>query len=548
MSFEGVHSPHGEITDEQLKEILAAHHRWLETEGAEGQRADLSDVVDLMGGRLAGANLAGAKMPPHLKRFRELIHVDHTVSIARPIYLILLILCAYTTIALFSTTDVSIISNQQIQFLPESALGIPVSGFIIIVPIILFGFYIYLHLYLYRLWQGLGSLPSVFHDGTPLDQAVSPWLATAFVRFYQSHGVQTPSLLGVAQKWVTAILIWWLAPITLILIWARYLVRHDWPVTTLHIALVVFAVWSAVILYRFALAGIRREKRPFQGVRGIASGMVLMGGIGMIVVMLSVGAFDATRKEFTAKEPRTWIAGALHLLGMRPCANLARAQLSTNGTNYGEPGPLDLSNSNLRCANFRSATLVRADLSHAELRGTDFSEAVLNGADLSHARLEGTNLRKASLENANLSNARLNEADLSLADLKGADLRAANLHGSRLSGARLGGVDLSNTNLIGANLSYSDMTDADLHHADLAQAHLSRATLEGANLVRAILHGADLVGTVFNCADLSNVRGLMQSQLDDACGEKVTGLPFGLVITACPKRQTSDGADEEISC
>jgi uncharacterized protein YjbI with pentapeptide repeats len=101
---------------------------------------------------------------------------------------------------------------------------------------------------------------------------------------------------------------------------------------------------------------------------------------------------------------------------------------------------------------------------------------------------------------------------------------------------------------MGANLSYSDMTDADLHHADLAQAHLSRATLEGANLVRAVLHGTDLVGTVFNCADLSNVRGLMQSQLDDACGEKVTGLPFGLVITACPKRQTSDGADEEISC
>ena len=64
-----------DITDEELKVILVAHQTWLESDGKEGKRADLKGMVDLMGGRLAGANLAGAIMPPNLKRSRVLTHV-----------------------------------------------------------------------------------------------------------------------------------------------------------------------------------------------------------------------------------------------------------------------------------------------------------------------------------------------------------------------------------------------------------------------------------------------------------------------------------------
>ena len=207
--FEPEEAHHGELSDEDLKKILDAHEIWLASDGKDGARADLRGYVDLMGGRLQGANLAGAIMPAAMKRFRELIHVDAAVTIVRPLYLVLLILCIYSLITIFSTDDLSLLTNSPAQLLPETALGVPVSSFFVAVPILLFGFYVYLHLYLYRMWQIVGGLPSVFHDGTPLDQAISPWLPTALVRYYQKHWVREPSLLGVVQKWVTIMLLWW---------------------------------------------------------------------------------------------------------------------------------------------------------------------------------------------------------------------------------------------------------------------------------------------------------------------------------------------------
>ena len=524
MSQQDEHAHHGEVSNRELSEILAAHQKWIDTEGAEGERADLSNVVDLMGGRLAGANLAGAKMPTQLKRFRELIHVDQTVAIARPIFLILLILCAYTVIAVFSTNDISIVTNKPIQLLPETALGIPASGFIIIVPILLFSFYIYLHLYLYRLWQILGGLPSVFHDGTPLEQAISPWLVTAFVRFYQKFGVQKPSLLGVSQRRVTAFLVWWLVPVSLVSIWARYLVQHDWTGTTLHIVLVALGIWSALILRNFAIAGLRNETRPLQGRRGIASSMVLLLGIGIGFFMLSLGAIEGTRNEFSFDDPRTWVPQALNFIGMQTCADLVRAPLSEN----------DLSHRDLRCANFFAAHLQGVNLSHADLRGAELTEANLTGADLRFARLEDANLWKARLVNAKLSNATLKGANLNFANLEKADLRAADLRGARLYGARLVKVDFSNTNLEGAVLSDANLEGADLHRANLSNSDLGLSRLLGASLFGTNLRDTDLFGTVFDFADLSRVKGLNQDQLDNACGKHVRGLSASLKIRPCP--------------
>jgi uncharacterized protein YjbI with pentapeptide repeats len=524
MKEEYKYAPQGEVTDEELGEILAAHQKWLDTDGAGGERADLSNVVDLMGGRLAGANLAGAKMPPQLRRFRELIHVDQTVTIARPIYLIMLLLCLYMVITVFSIGDVSIVKNSPAQLLPEVALGIPISSFILVVSILLFGFYVYLHLYLYRLWQNLGGLPSVFHDGTPLDQAISPWLITAIVRFYQKSGTSTPSLLEISQKWVTIFLVWWMAPITLVSIWARYLVRHDWVGTALHIVLVALAIWSALILFRFARAGLCRDPRPFSGHRGMASSLSLLLIIGVTFAMISVGAFEGTRNAFSLGEPRTWVSGALNLVGMRSCADLSRAPMSES----------DLSYRDLRCANLFAAKLDLADLNHSDLRGADLTESNLDGADLRYARLETAILRKASLVSADLSNAKLHRTNLNIANLGNADLRTADLRDARLNAARLSGVDLSNATLERVDLSDADLTGANLHRADLSEADLGLAQMKNVNLFGANLRRADLIGTVFTGADLSKVKGLKQDQLDNACGHLVRGLSARVTIKPCP--------------
>jgi len=54
------------VSEEELKQILAGHETWLETDGKEGKQAGLSRTdlfcANLQGADLAGANLQGADL------------------------------------------------------------------------------------------------------------------------------------------------------------------------------------------------------------------------------------------------------------------------------------------------------------------------------------------------------------------------------------------------------------------------------------------------------------------------------------------------------
>lgn len=523
----------GDVTDEELQEILAAHQTWLDSEGTEGKRADLTGVVDLMGGRLAGANLAGAIMPPALRRFREITHVDATVSIARPLYLVLLIACIYTMVIVFSTDDLSLVTNSPIPLIPETGLRVPVASFFVAVPVFMFGFYIYFHLYLYRLWQILGGLPSVFHDGTPLDRAVSPWLPTALVRFYQTHGVHQPSLMGLSQKWITILVVWWAVPATLVLFWVRFLVRHDWTGTALHSLLVGLAVWSALVLQRLAVAAMRGEPRPFQGLKGMLSSISRLLGICTVVVVFSIGAIEGVHSSFSLARARTWVPGVLNLVGMRSYAYLPRVAFDAK---------TDLRGSDLRGANLFGVSLVGADLSHADLRGANLTEANLQGANLSFARLEDATFWKAKLLYSDFSNAKLRGTILNNATITESHFRNAHLEGAKLNSANLQNVDFSNATLRKADLSDTSLTGVNFLRADLEEADLGLAKLDGANLFGARLIGTDLLGAVLKNVNLTKSTGLLQDQLDEACGENVTGLPSNLTIKPCPEEPDLPGS------
>ncbi len=58
------------IPPEQLKKILEAHRKWVEPEGKEGERADLS------GANLQGANLRGANLQEADLRWANLQEAD----------------------------------------------------------------------------------------------------------------------------------------------------------------------------------------------------------------------------------------------------------------------------------------------------------------------------------------------------------------------------------------------------------------------------------------------------------------------------------------
>ncbi len=119
-----------------------------------------------------------------------------------------------------------------------------------------------------------------------------------------------------------------------------------------------------------------------------------------------------------------------------------------------------------------------------------------------------------------------------------ADLAYSDLGGLNLSGARLRQSDLSlgtftNINFSGANLSIANLFGARFNRGNFTKANLSNAVAVGAYFGASNLSGANLTSANLSGADLSLVRGLRQSQLNQACGDGSTRLPAGLTVSRC---------------
>ena len=91
-----------------------------------------------------------------------------------------------------------------------------------------------------------------------------------------------------------------------------------------------------------------------------------------------------------------------------------------------------LSNIDFRCADLKSASLIKSD----------FSGSLFLGANLESAKLEESNLSSTNFFDANLKLASLKQSDFSNSSFKGANLEGADFQGTLLK----------NTNLDGANL------------------------------------------------------------------------------------------------
>ncbi len=129
--------------------------------------------------------------------------------------------------------------------------------------------------------------------------------------------------------------------------------------------------------------------------------------------------------------------------------------------------------------------------------------ASCSGCNLFQAELSGLQAR-----GLNLSRARLRQADLSLVVMNrtrfdNADLRDVEAYGGVFSGSSFAGADLTNASFVGTYL-------------------------EGANFRGATLDGANFSGASFRRA-----TGLLQSQLNRACGDEATRLPSGLSLPRC---------------
>lgn len=172
------------------------------------------------------------------------------------------------------------------------------------------------------------------------------------------------------------------------------------------------------------------------------------------------------------------------------------------------------------------------------LRGSDLSGGIFEQTDFSFSTLSDSTLAGARLGRAILNRTRFQGADLTGADLTKALGSRADFEGAKLAGAVLTKAEMARANLSGADLTEADLSKAEFERALFRDATLERAKLSYADLARAHLGGARMAGADMTGAytlliriegtDLSGVTGLIQQQLDIACGDMETKLPEGL--------------------
>ena len=187
------------LTEAQLQRAIL---RGTVLQDAEMQGADLIGARDLLAGQLAGANLCRAKLPEDIK-FPELASVDEASRSAQTLLFSMLLACIYSWITIATTIDARLLTNSATSPLPILGSAIPIVWFYIAAPVVLFVVYVYFHLHLQGVWEGLGRLPAVFPDGQPLDRRVYLWFLSSFVRKYSVRLRDVPDdrsfLLGLLE-------------------------------------------------------------------------------------------------------------------------------------------------------------------------------------------------------------------------------------------------------------------------------------------------------------------------------------------------------------
>ena len=471
---------------------------------------------------------------------------------------------------IFTTPDSQLVKNSSA--LPFSGLKtiLPFIPFYLFGPVMILIVYLCFHLYMQRLWDGIAQLPAIFPDGRRLD-ACLPWFARWSPRTHFKWLRKSQSPLAFLEAAIAILLLYWVAPATVLLFWGRYMTLEDLRGTTMHILLVVGACAAAMNFPRMAGKSFDLDSsRTLTGQKSPGRRKALILEVaplsfGFLLFLLSIGTFWGVphdhRAALQASAPgiRTWAPDILWTFGYNPFAQLTEAEVSTKppdwtgrdeeialvkGANlnglrlrYIQAYGAFLVKAHLWRTDLRNAYLSEADLRDANLRQVELQFAVLDRAKMARANLPGSRPAKcqhgpgrscrnanlsfvtlseatlldATLDSANLYKSDLHSALLQRASLKNADLREAHLEDSNLTMANLAESYLISTNLNGARLKNADLSKAILTDALMRKADLSGAILQGA-----VLRGADLNGANLQGADLRGAEGLTGAQVCSA--------------------------------
>lgn len=439
-------------------------------------------------------------MAKRLKADSTLDDLEEASKEVRPLVLAAIGAAAYCVLSAYSIRDCELLSGTGSITLPVLDAQVPLGVFFAAAPILLCCFFLYVFVALHRIM--------VVNAG---DHVVEAWpLSEVPIR---------RSGEGLTLSVLTHLVVWGALPTTTVLLSLRCIPLGQPLLSALNVVATAFACALAFPYWW------RTRTRSTAIPRWLAVLAWSIIGAGFALVVLARGRLTSSF--------------SVHY------SDFKGATL----------GALELTDRDLRQADFQGANLSQAVLDRADLSGARFMQAALDYASFCQATLEGASFRGAIARHANfrcgqkefrgLANVDFADADLREVDLSRSLLRKA--RGAKISNATfwqgdLKGCDISRAEATGANfgevlgegliledaqvnlatffkahlrfarfsrarLEQANFTAADLTDADFGEATLTRARLAGANLQRANLQGAEMTGVdITPTTDFSEAR------------------------------------------
>ncbi len=512
--------------------------------GANLEGASLVGAAGLHTSQLAGAGLLWTILPAAISEFEGQQVAQSRSRQCFRLLIATIAACALSWLRILTTRDVQFLNDAPLlRILPSSGV-LPVSSFYMLMPIALFGLFVYLQISLQRLWERLGELPTVFPDGRTIDRT-GPWLLMTLFhsrfRNWRANWI-APSTL---QTIVPSALAYWAVPATLLLFWVRYLVMQDVRGSMLQILLLLLSVGIAMQLPRVKNGEVQasnteRVPQPIDEMSpGAPAGDTpakmdaalqseLDSSLDSESISESVSDTEtdeaAPLEIVPAATPSRKISSRFHpLIRRMGLAFVVGAILLilTVGAVYGLPHDTSV------MPDFGQFSFKRwaADAfwtigykPYADLTETSVSLAPKNwswrdddlagvkGAQLNNLRLRYAQGYRTFWANAHLWKADLQGAYFSESDFRGANLREANLRSGIFDRVRFFRANLQGSDLEKANLTRADLRETDLSYARMSNAILVDSRLGGANIFGADLRFASLAHANIEKADLRDAN------------------------------------------
>src|SRR5580704_8388406 len=308
-----------------------------ELRGANLMGANLYGAEGVWVGRLGGTNLFDAILPETVASFDSSRAIADATQVARWFYFLMLVASAICCLLIGFTSDVRLVLNASTIPIPHLGNLLPMSGFYLGGPILLFVAYLRFHFVLLRLWGSMAALPATFQDGQTLEKD-GPWYLMGMVRKHFRWTRDGRSSFAVLETLVSTALAYWVVPVTLLVFWLRYLVLQDFRGTLLQAVLLTLSIATATSVPTI----VARVLRPGDLLRESSKHLLRAGfgatraalAAGCVLLLLSLGVIrglPAEREaapELSQVSMRRWAADAFQSVGYRPYADLTETVLS----------------------------------------------------------------------------------------------------------------------------------------------------------------------------------------------------------------------------